>query len=112
METTLHDEQGTLVTKITLRAGAGGRILVDRTARPDLLFRHYFDQGLRDVTLVHNERTYTAALGTRWHMGRRYWFLEECRPAGMRSTQNARSAPLGGLALLGRNAPPAAGRGS
>lgn len=112
METTLHDEQGALLTRITIRAGAGGRVLVDRTARPDLLFRHYFDDGQRNVTLVHNERTYTAALGTRWQMGRRFWFLEQCRPADMRSAQEARSVPLGGAALLNLSAPPAIGRGS
>lgn len=74
----LLDEQGSEITEITSHRGRlSGTMLVDWAARPETLFQHYFDRGVRMVTVVDKAERYSAMLGTRWQMGARFWFLHE-----------------------------------
>jgi len=76
MKVTLLDEHGMELTEVTSHVGRSpGHLLVDWAIRPDALFRYYFDQGRRTVTLVSNAVQYSALLETRWQMGARFWFL-------------------------------------
>ncbi len=78
MKVTLLDEHGTELTEVTSHVGrSSGQLLVDWATRPDVLFRYYFDQGRRTVTLVSNAVQYSALLETRWQMGARFWFLHQ-----------------------------------
>jgi hypothetical protein len=78
MKVTLLDEHGMELTEVTSHVGRSpGQLLVDWATRPDALFRYYFDQGRRTVTLVSNAVHYSALLETRWQMGARFWFLHQ-----------------------------------
>jgi len=89
MKVTLLDEHGTELTEVTSHVGrSSGQLLVDWATRPDVLFRYYFDQGRRTVTLVSNAVQYSALLETRWQMGSRFWFLHQFNLV--------RAAPFGG----------------
>jgi hypothetical protein len=89
MKVTLLDEHGTELTEVISHVGRSScHLLVDSATRPDMLFRYYFDQGRRTVTLVSNAVQYSAVLETRWQMGARFWFLHQF--------SLVRAAPSGG----------------
>src|SRR5512141_31585 len=83
MKVTLLDEHGMELTEVTSHVGrSSGQLLVDWATRPDVLFRYYFDQGRRTVTLVSKDVQYSALLETRWQMGARFWFLHQFNLVG------------------------------
>ena len=98
MKVTLLDEHGMELTEVTSHVGRStGQLLVDWAIRPDALFRYYFDQGRRTVTLVSNAVQYSALLETRWQMGTRFWFLHQFNlvrtaPFGWRPNSTPESA--------------------
>ena len=76
MTVLLLDEYGQELTEITSRAGAApGQMRIEWAARPDLLFRYYFDRGGRIVTARVGTSEWSATLGTGLQMGRRSWSL-------------------------------------
>jgi hypothetical protein len=98
MKDTLVDEDGVQLTEITSRPGRSpGQMLIDWAMRPDALFKHYFDRGRRDVTVVTGMTRCSAVLATRWQMGARFWFLEVNPVEDAPPTPRARRAAESGL---------------